>query len=184
MRPIRNWLVFLPLLTAASCVAAPADPEELSGTAEVLAGAGSHAAGGGHYALNDLSVHFAFNATQRPKGTAHGQLHVDTSYDGLTAEFHAKVTCLAVDEINHRAWVGGVITMNNSTDPDYGAPIYQPGKDVWFRAVDYGSGGASIADRSTFVGFEGAAGFLTSADYCAGRPWPEADARTWPLTGC
>jgi len=36
-------------------------------------------------------------------------------------------------------------------------------------------------DRSTFVGFEGAAGFITSEAYCAGQPWPDANARTWPV---
>src|SRR3546814_12971118 len=46
------------------------------------------------------------------------------------------------------------------------------GDDIWFRVLDMGSG-PGVVDRSTFVGFEGAAGFRTSRDYCAGRPWPE-----------
>jgi hypothetical protein len=149
---------------------------------EAQASAIPYAIGGGQYALNDLAVRFAFVATQLPNGNAMGAFHVDTTYDGLTADFSARVTCLSVDEVNHRAWVGGVITQNKSTDPDYAAPLYQPGRDIWFRTVDYGSGGSDAADRSTFVGFEGAAGFPTSAAYCAGRPWPDADARTWPVT--
>jgi len=181
MRPRENWLVPVLLFPAVSCVAAPADPDDGDEFSE-RACASVHASGGGQYTLNDLAIHFAFNAIQRPNGTATGQFHVDTSYDGVTADFHARVTCLSIDEVNHRAWIGGAVTKNASTDPDYAAPIYQPGKDVWFRVVDYGSGGSGVADRSTFLGFEGAAGFLTSAAYCAGRPWPDADARTWPVT--
>jgi hypothetical protein len=181
MRSTRNWLVLL-LLTGASCIAAPADRTDVDEASEMVACAALRASGGGQYALNDLSVHFALSAVQRPDGKASGNFHAKTSYDGLTADFHARVTCLSVDETTHRAWIGGVITKNESTDPDYAAPIYVPGKDVWFRVVDYGEGAAGVADRSTFLGFEGAAGFLTSADYCAGRPWPDSDARTWPVT--
>ena len=46
----------------------------------------------------------------------------------------------------------------------------------------YGEAEASPPDRSTFMGFEGAAGFFTSEAYCLGQPWPEGDARTWPVT--
>jgi hypothetical protein len=181
MRSIQNWLLVSPLLALGACVAAPAEPEDIA-VAEMQACAGPRASGGGQYDLNGLAVHFSFSALEGPDGSAVGQFHVQASYDGLEADFRAKVTCLSVDEVNHRAWMGGVVTKNASTDPDYAAPIYQPGKDVWFRVVDYASGGSGVADRSTFLGFEGAAGFLTSADYCAGRPWPDADARTWPVT--
>jgi hypothetical protein len=181
MRSILNWLVVSPLLAAASCTAAPAEPDDVD-IAALQACAGPHVHGSGQYDLNGLAVDFSFNAVQTSNGSANGQFHVHASYDGLEADFRAKVTCLAVDEVSHRAWVGGVVTKNKSTDPDYAAPIYQPGKDVWFRVVDYSSGNSGIADRSTFLGFEGAAGFLTSAAYCAGRPWPDADARTWPVT--
>lgn len=54
------------------------------------------------------------------------------------------------------------------------------GRDVWFRVVDHGEG-ESAADRTTVFGFEGAAGFVTSADFCAGRPWAANDARTWAV---
>ena len=181
MRSTQNWLVLSPLLAAASCVAAPAEPDDVD-IAALEACASPHANGSGQYDLNGLAVDFSFNAVQKSNGLANGQFHVHASYDGLEADFRAKVTCLSVDEVNHRAWVGGVVTKNKSTDPDYAAPIYQPGKDVWFRVVDYSSGSPGVADRSTFLGFEGAAGFLTSAAYCAGRPWPDADARTWPVT--
>jgi hypothetical protein len=40
----------------------------------------------------------------------------------------------------------------------------------------------SPPDRSTFVGFENTPDIPTSAFYCALRPWPADDARTWPQT--
>jgi hypothetical protein len=162
-------------------VAAPAESEDID-VAALQACAGPHASGGGQYDINGLAVHFSLNALARPDGSAHGQFRVHTTSDGLTVDFRARVTCLPVDEVNHRAWIGAVVTRNNSTDPAFLTPIHQPGKDVWFRVVDYGDGNSGVADRSTFLGFEGAAGFKTSDEYCAGRPWPDADARTWPVT--
>jgi hypothetical protein len=103
--------------------------------------------------------------------------------DGQTIDFHASVTCLSVDLENGRAWIGGVITQNNSTDPDFQGDIYQPGQDIWFRVLDSGNGQNAPGDRTTFVGFKGSAGFDTSAAYCAGRPWPADNARTWEVTG-
>jgi hypothetical protein len=96
-------------------------------------------------------------------------------------DVHGRVTCVAVDSENHRAWVGGVVTENRS-DPDLQEAIHQPGRDVWFRVVDYGSGNDAQPDRTSFLGFEGAAGLITSAEYCAARIWPEEDARTHPVT--
>jgi hypothetical protein len=88
---------------------------------------------------------------------------------------------MAVDAVNHRAWVAGVVTKNESTDPDYRADINQPGQDVWFRMLDAGETPGAI-DRSTFLGFKGAAGIQTSAAYCAARLWAPNNARTWPVT--
>src|SRR5687768_14976506 len=74
MRSIWNWLILSPLLVVASCVAAPAEPEDV-GAAEMQACALPHTSGGGQYNLNGLAVHFAFNALQRPDGSAIGQFH-------------------------------------------------------------------------------------------------------------
>src|SRR5688572_7186966 len=105
MRSIQNWLVLSPLLAAAACAAAPAEPEDVD-IAAMEACAGPHASGGGQYDLNGLPIHFSFNALQLPNGSSNGHFHVHTSYDGLEADFRAKVTCLSVDEVNHRAWIG------------------------------------------------------------------------------
>ena len=47
---------------------------------------------------------------------------------------------------------------------------------IWGRA-------ASELDRSTFLGFEGSAGIITSEEYCAVKLWAAGNARTWPVSG-
>ena len=138
------------------------------------------ASGGGHYLVaGSLDVQFAFSAVQHGDGQVSGSFH-DSTNDGLgIVDFDADVTCLAVDRDLGRAWIGGVITANRSTSPDYTDELHQPGHDIWFRVLDSGQGGDQ--DRRTFDGFEGGA-FPSSAAYCAARPWPADNARTWPVT--
>lgn len=139
------------------------------------------ATGGGHYVLGgSLDVQFGFVAVQHADGRFSGVFH-HTSDDGLgSVDFDARVTCLAVDKELGRAWIGGVIVANRSTSPDFQAKIHQPGHDIWFRVLDGGTGQNNQESRTTFVGFEGA--IPSSAAYCASRPWPEGNARTWPVT--
>jgi hypothetical protein len=92
--------------------------------------------------------------------------------DGFTYDFWGSVTCATFDPVNHRAWIGGVLTKVSSTDPDVGVA---PGYDAWFRVLDSPDG-----DRSTAMGFVGA--FPSSAAYCAEQPWPDGNARTHPVT--
>lgn len=94
-------------------------------------------------------------------------------------DISGRVTCLAVDPINGRAWIGGVVEENRSTSPDYIDPITAPGQDVWFRVLDAPDAQGAV-DRSTFLGFVGA--FPSSAAYCVQRPWPAGNARTHPVT--
>jgi hypothetical protein len=139
-------------------------------------------AGGGSYLLADaFPIQFSMNAVQNPHGAVAGEFHQKGDVGGVWVDVHGRVTCVAVDSENHRAWVGGVVTENRS-DPDLQEAIHQPGRDVWFRVVDYGSGNDAQPDRTSFLGFEGAAGLITSAEYCAARIWPEEDARTHPVT--
>ena len=137
------------------------------------------AIGAGHYLVSDtLDVQFAFVAIEQKDGKVEGTFHESTN-DGLgVVDFHAKVTCLAVDSTLGRAWIGGVITENKSTSPDYTGQAQQPGHDIWFRVLDDDTDNGG--DRSTFMGFEGA--IPDSATYCATRPWPDGNARTWPVT--
>jgi hypothetical protein len=139
-----------------------------------------------------VPVDFAFSAIGFGERGALGALRFETVLSDLAVEFDGRVTCMAVDRANDRAWIGGVVTRNGSTHPSFTTPIHQVGRDIWFRMVDYSSGGTGVADRLTFVGFEGAAGIITSAEYCERRIWPgpdsdppePQDARTGPvLTG-
>jgi hypothetical protein len=143
------------------------------------------ATGGGwiEFGIPGLSdAQFSFSAVQHADGTASGVFHQVRSNAGLTIDFSGEVTCLSVDPVNHRAWIGGVIRANNSTSPAFQVDtLHAPGLDVWFRVVDYGEGDGAPNDRSTTYGFKHSAGILTSAEYCATMPWPADDARTFPV---
>lgn len=142
------------------------------------------AVGAGIYRLQGVvDVKFAFAARLKENGKAKGVFRQRFEDEGLVVDFTGKVTCMAVDAVNHRAWIGGVITKNKSTDPTVTGEIFQPGHDVWFRVVDYGEGAsAAQPDRTTFLGFENNPTIRTSEQYCRERPWPAEDLRTWPVT--
>lgn len=148
---------------------------------------GSHgvamaAAGGGHYLLSGIAdVKFSFSANQKEDGKASGQFRIAFSDSGFDYDIHGEVTCMTSDPVAGRAWIGGIVTRNRSTDPGLQTAIHQPGRDVWFRVLDAGEGHGAV-DRTSFYGFEGAAGLITSAEYCAARIWPDDNARTWPVT--
>lgn len=136
----------------------------------------SAATGGGHFLFGGtLDVQFDFGAVAKADGSAQGSFHQSYTQAGLTTTYWGTVTCLSVDTVNHRAWIGGVLTKVDSDDP---AVTRQPGEDVWFRVLDTGQG-EDDADRSTVFGFVPL--FESSAAYCAGRPWPADNARTWPV---
>ena len=136
--------------------------------------------GGGWYLLqNAFETQFAFTAVLHQDEHASGAFHHRTEDANGTIDFQGEVTCLAVDTALGRAWIGGVITVNDSTNPAFNTPIHQVGHDIWFRVLDNGQGHAD-PDRTTFVGFEGA--IPSSAEYCRQQIWPAGDARTWPVT--
>ncbi|GAA4854676.1 hypothetical protein [Luteimonas vadosa] len=140
------------------------------------------ATGGGHFLVGgSLDVTFAFSANQHPDGTASGHSRHQVELGGLPIDFSSEVICVSVDPQNRRAWVGAVITQNRSEHPAFTQERNQPGRDIWFRVLDNGQGQAA-ADRSTFVGFEGDAGIITSEEYCETMPWPADNARTSPVT--
>lgn len=136
--------------------------------------AGDLVTGGGQFVHPVFgTVTFSFSAVRHADGSVSGRFQQQQFDLGFT--YKGDVTCFAVDPVNHRAWIGGVLTQSN--DPD---PVTQVGDDAWFRVLDLGSGSAD-PDRSTFLGFEGGAGIITSEEYCAARIWPEDNARTWPV---
>ena len=131
------------------------------------------ARGNGIYLLttqggSEIEVKFAFDGRQ------------ELEFQGLPIEFRGEVTCLSVDPENGRVWVGGVVTRNDSVHPGFTTEIHEPGRDVWFRVLDTGRG-ADEADRTTFLGFEGGGGIITSEEYCDLQPWPDDNARTHPV---
>jgi hypothetical protein len=105
-------------------------------------------------------------------GSPSGSFRHSTMIQGQLVEWEGVVTCATFDKVNKRAWIGGVITANNSTHPSFMSAVQAPGKDIWFRVADLGNGGSGTADRSTFVGFEGGGGIITSDQYCTAQIWP------------
>jgi hypothetical protein len=145
-----------------------------------------HANGSGTFNIGAPGADIAFdlNALLRADGSAWGSVHymTDLTDFGLaTIEIRFDVTCLALDASLGRAWIGGVVTENSSTNELFATdPKRQVGRDVWFRVEDNGNGGSGTLDRSTQLGFEGSGGITTSAEYCAARLWPAAPAH--PVT--
>jgi hypothetical protein len=183
MRLIRFAVLLIPTM-ALACGPTDTTAPDVGPVFVVGNGASAMANGGGHYLLAGvLPIQFSLSSVVHADGRVTGRFHHSTVDEGELIEFHGDVTCLPVDPVNHRAWIGGVITDNNSTHPAFQGGIFEPGHDVWFRMVDYGEGAGSPPDRITFVGFEGSAGIATSEEYCALRIWPDGDARTWPITG-
>ncbi len=140
--------------------------------------------GHGNYLIADtFDVSFSTLAIAGSHGFAFGRFRQSLLFQDLLIDFKARVTCLAVDSENGRAWVGAVVTENNSEHPSFTTEIHQPGRDVWFRVLDTGPG-SEEPDRSTFMGFEGAGGIITSEEYCDAQIWPNdpPNDRTNPVT--
>ena len=144
----------------------------------VSAASGPATTGGGHFLYQGfLDVQFGFSSITLPDGRAVGSFHQSYTLNGLTTSYWGTVTCMATDDANHRAWVGGVLTKVETDDPSV---PWRAGDDAWFRVLDNGNGGDAAADRSTVFGFKGV--IETSEEYCRLRIWPAGDARTWPVT--
>jgi hypothetical protein len=119
-------------------------------------------------------VTFSLVAIRHLDGRVSGQFQQHQPAFGFT--YKGQVTCFAVDPLNRRAWIGGVLTQSN--DPD---PVTEVGDDAWFRVLDPGNESAE-PDRSTFMGFEQPPpGIVTSEEYCRLKIWPDQNARTWPV---
>ena len=170
------------ILLALSLLACDNAEESTTGlTRQASLGVALSATGGGFYVIPvNVPIQFSFSASQRPDGEAAGEFHIAFSDSGFEYDINGTVTCMASEPSTGRAWIGGVVTSNTSTDPDLQTDIHEVGDDVWFRVLDAGEGHGAV-DRTSFLGFEGAAGLTTSAEYCAARIWPDDNARTWPV---
>ena len=124
---------------------------------------------------------FSFSARLNADGSAAGDFSQHFASASGSTDFDGRVTCVAFDAALGRAWIGGVITANRSTNPARQGGIFEPGREAWFRVVDNGEGSGAVDDRLTVLGFEGGAGILTSAEYCATKAWTPGDANTWAV---
>lgn len=180
-RPVR--VVFLSAaLIAVSAGQAADDPIAAVQANDGNRGVVASTTGGGHYLIGgSLDVSFSLSAKQKADGSANGRFRQSVILADQLIEFHGRVTCVTVDSVNHRAWIGGVVTKNNSEHSSFTLDIHQPGRDVWFRVLDSGEGNGD-PDRSTFLGFEGGGGIITSQEYCDAAIWPDDNERTSPVT--
>src|SRR5687768_16844725 len=124
----------------------------LAGTVSASDGVIAAATGGGHFLFSGfLDVQFGFSAVTKADGSAQGSFHQSYTLNGLTTSYWGTVTCLSVDTVQQRAWIGGVVTKVQSDDP----AARLVGEDVWFRVVDYDDDDPDQdpADRSTVFGF-------------------------------
>jgi hypothetical protein len=178
---LRHLTIIAAAALAAACESpTPSGLARIDAPAEASRDVVASTSGGGKAELPPgfSLLEFAYNAKAHADGSASGQFRqFYESADG-TVDFHGSVTCVTFDPVNNRAWIGGVVTQNRSTDPAAQTPIHQVGKDAWFRVVDDGEGKSSV-DRTTVLGFEGSAGIETSPEYCAAQLWRPANANAW-----
>lgn len=156
----------------------PAPPLAPSVSVRQVDDGGILVTGGGQFEHPTLgTVTFSLSGLQDAAGNATGRFQQHWRFADVT--FKGDVTCLAVDLVNRRVWVGGVLTHSNDPDPN---PDFQPGGDAWFRGFDTPAG-SGAPDRVTFLGFRGSAGIETSEEYCQARLWADNNERTWPVAG-
>jgi hypothetical protein len=108
---------------------------------------------------------FSFNAVKKADGSVVGRFHQRRDTPAGLVEFSGIVTCLTIDAARMRGRIGGTVTENNSTNPNFLTENHDVGDDVWFRFADGGEGGDAV-DASTTYGFKPTL-VNTSAEYCA-----------------
>lgn len=188
MTRTRISFAFIAGLTSALLVACDTAPTELQDGIEPQlsnhAGATATTTGGGDFFVtigDGFQGEFSVGVVQEDaSGAATGEFRYSLVAFGALLEFHGRATCMTVDPELGRAWIGGVITRNNSTHPSWMTEVHEPGRDIWFRVADNGEGEGAEVDRTTFVGFEGGRGIITSAEYCEARFWDE-ESEPWAV---
>ena len=114
--------LFAPLAAVGLLAACGDTAPEPTGPSLAVQGVTASATGGGHFDAG-VDVVFSFGVVNKGVGDeAQGHLRFSTALGGLTIEFHGEATCLAVDPVNNRAWIGGVVTQNNSEHPARSRP--------------------------------------------------------------
>lgn len=181
-----SWVIGVATLVgcdSATATRAPVRVSDGNALAAINGTVGSTSGGGkAQLPAGFSALSFSFTAAMQPDGRATGQFRQVYESEGLTVDFAGEVTCVSFDPVTNRAWIGGVVTRNNSTNPAVRLPQHAVGRDVWFRVVDNGEG-QSPDDRTTVFGFEpGPGGIITSAEYCERQLWTPNDANTWAVT--
>ena len=152
---MRQFFSTLAVLGVAACESPQPVAPDLIGGGELASTSSQtvvgHANGEG-VANVGVPMDFVFNALLSADGSAKGEGYHHALLNGNVIEFRTRVTCVSIDPVNNRAWVGGVITENNSTDPARMQPRNQVGRDIWWRVVDYGDGQSGVVDRTTSSG--------------------------------
>ena len=109
---------------------------------------------------------FQFVAIKQADGTVSGHFYQSRMRAAGLVEFYGVVTCVTIDPAYPgRARIGGIVTVNNSTDPAFLTTNHEVGDDVWFRVEDSGNGNGT-GQKSTTYGFKPTL-VNTSAEYCA-----------------
>jgi len=189
MQIVRSTLTFLSSVALVAC----ATDHERTITQPRVPAAIVNQGNGVQYSVNgggivDFSAagvgngYFSFNAVVKGDGRVEGRFHQRRETGATVVDFSGIVTCLTVDAALGRARIGGIVTENRSTNPNFLTENHQVGDDVWFRVQDGGEG-ADAVDASTSYGFKPTL-VNTSAEYCAlpftGLPWWNP-ATTFPL---
>jgi hypothetical protein len=186
MRSIAATFVLSLAVTVAGCESPVSPAAKGPATSEAGSldsqGVQFRATGGGTYTIpGDIELKFAFSALRLPNGRAEGNFLHRGFAEGLLIHFKAEVTCMSVDAVNHRAWIGGVITENRSTHPQFTTTVHQVGHDIWFRVQDNdATGPTTTPDVTTIVGFEMPT-IPSSQFYCDTMPWRSNNV--WPVQG-
>ena len=110
---------------------------------------------------------FKFNATTYADESVDGEFSYSASADAGTLDIEAEITCVSLDNEAGRAWIGGKITRNGSTDPRFAGG---PGAQVWMRALDRNAQKIQPLVSGPLM----AAGKIkTAGDYCDNKPWSD-----------
>lgn len=120
-------------------------------------------------AANDvMKFNFRFSVTVLETGAIEGWFEHSADLAAGTVDIEADVTCAVLDSPRQRAWIGGKVKRNGSTNPLYASAV---GADVWFHAVgpvaetDPGAVGLPVMHDKKIA---------SAAEFCKRKPWDKA----------
>lgn len=119
-----------------------------------------------------LDVTFMHNVTRYDNGTADGVFKHSALGESGSIDIEGKVSCATLDSDSGRAWIGGQVTRNDSTNPRYAGPA---GADVWFRVLD-----RNLAKKEPMISLPvfREKDIATAAVYCQTTPWSDTGLLT------